>query len=365
MGWLTAWWRQPDNYDQLGALLQARGMAGRTRAAIAAIGLGLVVAIFTTFFSSTGPRGVVQATFALVAAGGAATGALLWVRRWPTRTQAVCFTLLANASITLAVLSQSEPLGSMLACTTFVTMAGYIALFHAAPLMVYNFVIAACTGVVEAWLMMPKYGFVSAAGAFSLVIMLNLGVPFGIQAVAYVLGIDAMRAEHDQLTGLLNRRAFHRRAKLHLAGGCPTPGHLIVTVIDLDRFKQLNDRFGHSTGDDALVAVAHVLEEHTSDSAVISRVGGEEFVIADIWHPTEVDLRAQRLCDAIAALRFNITASLGTATVGRRVPAALDIPARINELISAADAAMYVAKRRGGNQIYHHDSEYRSDELSA
>ncbi|QLL07353.1 GGDEF domain-containing protein [Mycobacterium vicinigordonae] len=368
MGWFAVWWRQPDHYDQLGSLLQARGMAGRTRAAIAVIGLALAAVILATSFSTTGPRGMFQQACALGAVGGATVGALLWVSRWPTHRQAVCFTLLSNASIALAALAQSNPLAGMLACTTFATMAGYIALFHAAPLMVYNFLVAASIGVVEAWRQMGVYGFVSAACAFSVVITLNLGVPFGIQAVAHVLGIDAMRAEHDQLTGLLNRRAFHLRAKRQLER--QNPGCLVITVIDLDRFKQLNDRFGHSTGDDALVAVAQALREHTDDSAVIGRVGGEEFVIADVWHPAEVYARAQRLCDAIAALPFNITGSIGTAAaeVGRRVPAALDTPARLNELICAADAAMYVAKRRGGNQTCHHGDhlmDRRSDGVSA
>ena len=70
-------------------------------------------------------------------------------------------------------------------------------------------------------------------------------------------------------------------------------------MIDLDRFKQLNDNYGHRTGDDALVSVARALRDTT---AVIGRSGGEEFVIADIWHPDEVDLRAQQLCKVIAAL---------------------------------------------------------------
>lgn len=370
MRWFGRWWRQPDHYDQLWSLLQTRGMAGHTRAAIAAIGGALVLATFVSFFSSTGPRGLFHTTCALAAATGAAIGALLWALRRPTRRQAVFFTVLSTTSIALAVLAQSEPLGAMLACTIFITMAGYIALFHAAPLMVYNLAVAASTGAIEAWLMTPKYGVVSAACAFSVVITLSMGVPFGIQAVAQVLGIDAMRAEQDQLTGLLNRHAFHRRARRHLVQGCAR--QLVVTVIDLDRFKQLNDRYGHSVGDQALVAVAEALGAHTDDTAVIARVGGEEFVIADFWEPDEVQLRSLRLCAAIAALPFGITASLGTASIDLSwgVPAALDTPVLLNELICAADLAMYVAKRRGGNQTCHHDpekreSDYRPDGISA
>lgn len=184
-------------------------------------------------------------------------------------------------------------------------------------------------------------------------LLLNLAVPFGIQVVVHVLGTDAVRAERDQLTGLLTRRAFRRRATARLQQGRDGLGHFVIAMIDLDRFKQLNDTYGHRAGDDALVSVARALRDSTDDAAVIGRSGGEEFVIADIWHPDEVEWRAQQLCDVIAALPFGITASIGTAGIypGHRVGDTGDL---LFELISAADDAMYVAKRRGGNQTGHH-----------
>jgi GGDEF domain-containing protein len=116
--------------------------------------------------------------------------------------------------------------------------------------------------------------------------------------------------------------------------------------------------------------VAGALRDITDDTAIICRSGGEEFVIADIWHPDEVGPRAQQLCDVIAALSLGITASVGTAGIppADRAGNSVDLLA---ELIAAADGAMYVAKRRGGNQTGHHrwplpdESEYRSDGLSA
>jgi diguanylate cyclase (GGDEF)-like protein len=147
-------------------------------------------------------------------------------------------------------------------------------------------------------------------------------------------------------------------------------GHFVIAVIDLDHFKLLNDNYGHSAGDDALASVARVLLDSTGDTAIICRSGGEEFVIADIWHPDEVGPRAQQLCDVIAALSFGITASIGTAGVhpANQLGNSVDLLA---ELIAAADDAMYVAKRRGGNQTAHHrwpladESDYRSDGLTA
>jgi diguanylate cyclase (GGDEF)-like protein len=381
MGWLRQWWRQSDHYDELSSHLQSRGAATFVRTTIAVITAGLAVDALATIWTPTGPRGSVQLACTLVASAGAAVGAVLWALSWPTRAVAVRFAVLSNASIALIALAQSDPIVAMLICTTFATMASYIALFHPAPLLAYNFAIATVIGGIEAIRIAQRFGFLGALCGFSVVLLLNLAVPFGIQTVVHMLGTDAVRADRDQLTGLLNRHAFHRRAKACLMRGRDSQAHFVITVIDLDRFKQLNDNYGHSTGDDALASVARALRDTTDDTAVIGRAGGEEFVIADLWDPDEVDRKARQVCDVIAALPFGITASIGTAGVHPASRPGDRADFLLIELIAAADAAMYVAKRRGGNQVGHHrwptpprqdndgfeedETDYRSDGISA
>jgi len=378
MGWLARWWRQSDHYDRLSSHLQAWGLATVARFTIALIAAGLSVDALGTIWTPTGPRGIVPLACTLAASVGAAVGALLWVLRWPTRAAATAFAVLSTASIALIALAQHNPLISMLTCAAFTATASYIALFHTAPLMAYNFAVAGVVGAVEAIRMAAGFGIVAGLCDYLLLLLLNLAVPSGIQVVVHMLGTDAERAERDQLTGLLTRRAFRRRAKARLEQGRDQRGHFVIAVIDLDHFKQLNDNYGHGTGDDALVSVARALRDTTDDTAVICRSGGEEFVIADIWHPDEVGPRAQQLCDVIAALPFGITASVGTAGIhpAHRDGDSVDLLAA---LIVAADAAMYVAKRRGGNQTGHHrsplppridgveagESDYREDGLTA
>ena len=128
--------------------------------------------------------------------------------------------MLCNASIALATLAQSEPNAALLGCTTFATLAGYIPLFHTAPLMAYNFAIVSVIGAVEGIRVAARFNIVAALCAYALLLLLlNLAVPFGIQVVVHVLGADAVRADRDQLIGLLNRLAFHRRAKARLEQG--------------------------------------------------------------------------------------------------------------------------------------------------
>jgi predicted signal transduction protein with EAL and GGDEF domain len=87
--------------------------------------------------------------------------------------------------------------------------------------------------------------FTRCCCVYALLLLLNLAVPFGVQVVVHVLGADAVRAERDELTGLLTRRAFRRRAKARLGQGRDQLAHVVITMIDLDRFKQLNDNYGH------------------------------------------------------------------------------------------------------------------------
>jgi diguanylate cyclase (GGDEF)-like protein len=370
MGWLGLWWRQPDHYDELSSHLQARDMTPLGRATISLIVGGMAVVALATIWAPTGPHGPLAVACALAAFAGGMAGALLWAFRLPSRAASIWFVVLCDASVALAALAQSDPLGAMLACTAFATLASFIALFHTPPLMAFNFAIAGVIGAVEALRIAGKFNVVAALSSYAMLLLLNLVVPFGIQVLVHVLGADALRAERDELTGLLTRRAFRRRAKARLEQSRDQLGHFIIAMIDLDHFKLLNDNYGHSAGDDALASVARALLDNTEGTAIICRSGGEEFVIADVWHPDEVGPRAQQLCDVIAALPFGVTASIGTAGIypADRTGDSVDLLA---ELIAAADDAMYVAKRCGGNQAGHHrwplpdESDYRSDGLTA
>jgi diguanylate cyclase (GGDEF)-like protein len=378
MRWLGPWWRQSDHYDELSSILKARGLATFTRAAISAIAGGLAADALATIWTPTGPRTVVQLTCTLAACAGAVICALIWALRWPTRATAVRFTMLASISVALIALGQSDPAIAIGTCTAFATLACYIALFHPPPLLIYNIAIASVICAVEAARMAAKYNVLTGLCAYALVLLLNLGVPLGVQVVVHVLGTDAVLAERDQLTGLLTRRAFHRRARACLHQAVEELAHVVITVIDLDRFKELNDNYGHRAGDDALVSVARALSDNIDDTAVVGRSGGEEFVIADMWHPDDVGRKARQLCDVIAALPAGITASIGTAGIHPACGVG-DSDDLLVELFVAADAAMYVAKRRGGNQASHHEwplpppldsfaegeTDYRSDGVSA
>ena len=158
----------------------------------------------------------------------------------------------------------------------------------------------------------------------------------------------SVRATRDQLTGLLNRAAFDEALTRELAARSEPPS---VLLVDLDGFKQVNDRLGHLAGDAVLVAVGALMMEACRGGDVIGRMGGDEFaVLLPATHPEDAERVAQRML--AAAQRSEDLAPRGAARVGMSIGLCwLPRPATAEEMLHAADEAMYTAKRAGGSAL--------------
>ncbi|BBZ63055.1 GGDEF domain-containing protein [Mycolicibacterium monacense] len=356
MHWFRRWWRQPDHFEWITGYLAARGMLGvaRWNLASSTVALALVPAVLA--MSSRGPDAGPDQVLSRIAVLGGLCAATLWVVRWPTRAQSVAYILAANLFITLACYVQDDPMVGLMGCTVFATTGGYIALFHTPGYMLYNFGVALYVGVLQTVrLAVETSDPALAVGLLLLVLVLNVAVPFAVQAIVHALGVDLLRAARDPLTGLLNRRAVYQQIEQLLSAHRDRHVHLAVAVVDLDDFKQLNDSRGHAIGDEALVAVAQALRAGAGEGAVVGRLGGEEFVLAELLEAGQIDDWAQRMCTAVDVVPFPVTASVGVAAVCLPLPADDDAQTVIHMLIGAADHAMYAAKRAGGNQFRHDD----------
>lgn len=160
-------------------------------------------------------------------------------------------------------------------------------------------------------------------------------------------------AERDPLTGLFNRRAFFERADKQLqrlnvdfirAGA--------IAILDIDHFKQINDNFGHDSGDIVLKQIASILHDHARQEAyLLARLGGEEFVLL---FPNRTLQESQSLCEAVLAgirtsdivvddTSIRVTGSIGLSMLNQNEP--------LNNQLHAADQMLYLAKSAGRDRL--------------
>jgi diguanylate cyclase (GGDEF)-like protein len=159
-------------------------------------------------------------------------------------------------------------------------------------------------------------------------------------------------SEHDSLTGIPNRHRLNDIAKGALALNRRTNRQVAALIIDMDRFKDINDSFGHATGDEVLKAVAKRLRSCIREEDSVARFGGDEFVVLQVglYQPNGAKSLSDRLIRVlsepyeIGGSRLDCGASIGVAL---SPPDAEDFDA----LIACADAALYKAKADGRNSV--------------
>ncbi|GAY13980.1 diguanylate cyclase [Mycobacterium sp. shizuoka-1] len=341
-GRIARWWRQPDQFDWLTEYLRARGLGTPTRI-LMAIASGALTLMAVAALTSHDLPPAVKVAFSVASVLTGVGYAAVWVRGWPTRRQSVAMAWLGGALVAAGCVMQPQPVVALLGCTGVAILGGYAAFMHNTKAIAVVVVIGVAAGAACAARMVATEGWVIAVAGLWLVVELNLAVPLAIQAVIRTLGTDVVRSDQDPLTGVLNRRAFYQRAKTLFTSPADDL-HLVVVMIDLDKFKTLNDLYGHLAGDQALTAVGWVLREASNSTAIIGRFGGEEFIVVDAVSADAAERLPTQLCAAIAALPHPVTASVGAAVVRWGCGSAVD------DLIRSADAAMYAAKRAGGNQ---------------
>jgi diguanylate cyclase (GGDEF)-like protein len=164
------------------------------------------------------------------------------------------------------------------------------------------------------------------------------------------LALAERRAATDSLTGLPNRRAVQESLRRMVANASRSETDLSLIVVDLDRFKQINDAHGHERGDQALLAVGRALSANVRESDLVGRFGGEEFVVLAPATPSDgAEQLAETLREAVRAtsvpgLDEPITASFGVASFPAHA-------AQDDELLRLADRALYRAKDLGRDRV--------------
>jgi diguanylate cyclase (GGDEF)-like protein/PAS domain S-box-containing protein len=161
------------------------------------------------------------------------------------------------------------------------------------------------------------------------------------------------QATHDPLTGLVNRREFERCLDEAMDTAHAEEAVHMLFYMDLDRFKAVNDSCGHQAGDNLLREIANLIKEQVRDSDFVGRLGGDEFGALLIGCPIEKARQiAADVCNAVADYRFvwkdkifNIGISVGLVEISH-------VSGSLQDVISAADSACYVAKQEGRGRVH-------------
>ncbi len=187
----------------------------------------------------------------------------------------------------------------------------------------------------------------------SLIMLAPLALASTMAAREQLLGMLRFMADHDDLTGMPNRSAFLRRARESLRELARRKQSVSVMMIDIDRFKSINDRFGHASGDQVLVSFSTLLRRSLRGNDHAARIGGEEFAVVlpacSAQRAHQIAERIQRsVREATIALdngtSIRITTSIGTTTC-------MPTSEKIDDLLAAADLALYRAKAAGRDRI--------------
>lgn len=160
-------------------------------------------------------------------------------------------------------------------------------------------------------------------------------------------------AAHDPLTGLYNRMQFEKAAEGEVDRLRRTGGDSALIILDIDRFKQINDTYGHPVGDRVLTVVAELIRMGLEKPHITARLGGEEFaILLPGVDAKQAERVARSLCSAIRrhpfrseGRPFEVTASFGVA------PVPAELPDPVEWAYQEGDKALYLAKKEGGNRV--------------
>lgn len=192
------------------------------------------------------------------------------------------------------------------------------------------------------------------------------GAVFLMRDVSELRGLTremSYQASHDALTGLINRREFERQVKSAIDDARKDDIQHVLCYLDLDRFKAVNDSCGHAAGDNLLREIASLLRTHVRDSDVVARQGGDEFGMLLVRCPLPKARQiADDVCREVRDYRFtwqdrifDVGVSIGLVEITNKTTS-------LEDVLSAADSACYVAKQQGRGRVHVYSSR---DEIAA
>jgi diguanylate cyclase (GGDEF)-like protein len=174
-------------------------------------------------------------------------------------------------------------------------------------------------------------------------------VSYILSALKTSLEQEKILSRTDPLTGLITRRYFNELAVMEISRAHRFKHQFSVAYIDIDDFKTINDRFGHSAGDTLLCSIAGIMQQNIRETDIAARLGGDEFVIlmpetgAESARVVFPELQVQ-LLETVQKKKWAVSFSIGVMTF-------MTPPASVDDMINRVDNLMYTVKKSGKNEI--------------
>jgi diguanylate cyclase len=294
-----------------------------------------------------------------------------WSRRFKDPSLTLAQILYSIACCAVAFVIAGPARGVTLPILAIILMFGIFGLTTRQMLgiLLYGLVVFGAASVAVAWRDEPGYPPVVAGAYVGMVVVVLLSSTFlttRVQSTREHLrrqkselarALEQIRelATHDDLTGLLNRRAMLERMQQELRRSLRTGHPLLIAQLDIDHFKEVNDTHGHATGDRVLRAFGDTVRHSVRDTDVLARWGGEEFVLMLCdTPPAEAAALLERVRLAVQALRVPLPSGCApialTVSIGLARHPAGDATALLHTL-ERADRALYAAKAQGRNRV--------------
>jgi diguanylate cyclase (GGDEF)-like protein len=359
-------WSAQRDTQQLRLFVESRGLARWMRGLISCLTLVVTAIAILSLGSPSGAQGLVDRAVVVVTIVGGIGWAVRWnVAHWPSFRESVVFFAYADIAIAVVCFLDSSSLAGLSGAGLLVLLGTYATFLLGPRVLLVHVLWCAFTITVLAVKVAldPEYDLTIAVAKAIMLTVVGVVVPLVIELGVHLIRVDADKSLTDPLTGLSNRRGLESRLMLladdmrstttRAAAAHPVAA---VIVLDLDKFKAINDELGHNVGDEVLVRVGHSLVRAAGPTAVVTRHGGEEFLVFDLYDDALAALRAARAVRDAVAERIPgpaVTASVGLAMASttallhdrRRLSATL------TELVDRGDTAMYRAKRSGGHCV--------------
>ncbi|MEU7143673.1 GGDEF domain-containing protein [Nocardia sp. NPDC046473] len=356
---VRTWWRYRVDYRWLIKTLESHSALGPLKFMVGAGGIVMGMITILALISHAGQHGAVgQAQAVLVVVMAGVWTLRWWLLPWPCELESLLWIGGVDLAITANnVMIQDRLLGAM-GCVLLVITGGYITIFHSPQVLALHIGWSVLSIMALAYMMVHGVPTTNGHGkgdhALGMVAILVVLVVTGVllpivHFYNWLLRVDALS---DPLTKLLNRRGLDSHLPRFFGRRCHE-GVYVVTL-DLDRFKTVNDTFGHSFGDEVLVRTAARLRTAASPDAIVVRTGGEEFMVVGHLHGADIGAVAERLRHAIETtpgLPSAITASVGAAEFEPGRQCEQHLATTPLDLFRSSDSAMYRAKQLGGNTV--------------